>query len=183
MKGLTQPWAQAARVNDLSGFRPDPKPAPTSRKDIRVKDVSALRFARLAGDECVACGTRKGSAHHVVQKGSPHLGDDVAENIVLLCGSGSDRCHGAFHGSPYALRGERRDAAWVGNRIGLHLIRHRPDVIAYVVAKFGSERAASAYLERFYCVRLDDDRVWRQAPCAAPDAPAAGPGTLTAWTS
>lgn len=139
----------------------DPKPAK------RIKDPDALRVARLSGDECAACGVRAESVHHVIPKGE--RGDDVPGNLLLLCGHGTAKCHGAEHGNPYtveidvfgkdpalAVRRERRDSAWVHARIGKHIVKHRPDTIAYVEAKLGVE-AGHAYLERRYLI---DPGVW-----------------------
>jgi hypothetical protein len=126
----------------------------------RIVDTTAVRRALLTYPYCAACGRPAGSAHHVIQKGAPHFGDDVIANIVGLCGTGTMRCHGAYHGSPYyhALPGllngradtiERRDTEWVARRIGKHLLAARSDVIEYVIGKLGVEFAA-VYLNRFY---------------------------------
>jgi hypothetical protein len=105
----------------------------------------------LQGDHgCVACGREPGSVHHVVRKGAPHHGDDVPENCVLLCGSGSSGCHGAVHGSPYEVAGVRRERSWVVSRIGAHLVRYRLDVLAYVARKLGP--GADEFLAREYAV-------------------------------
>lgn len=129
---------------------------------MRIVDPEAMRRARLRIDECAACGGPSNNLHHVVQKGSPHFGDDVYENVVGICGSGTERCHGAIHGSPYmehvydwdgdpldSSRIERRDAEWVGRNIGLYLAHHRTDVIVYVLGKLG-EDAGKEFLRRFY---------------------------------
>lgn len=113
-------------------------------------------------DECAACGGQPDSLHHVVPKGGPHFGDDVAANLIALCGHGTAGCHGAFHGNPYIglarLRPrvtERRDAEWVGRRCGEHFLTLRPDVIAYVLGKLGSG-AGAAFLLRFYYIAPED---------------------------
>lgn len=127
-------------------------------------------------DYCVACGRAAGSVHHVVQRGSPHFGDDVLENLVTLCGDGTTGCHGAWHGSPYWFvigRGrattvpaatvdwprdapaeyrERRDQEWVGKRVGQHLLRDRPDVIGYVLRKLGTDPGVE-FLYRHYRIK------------------------------
>lgn len=136
----------------------DPKPL------ARVKDTDAVRRARLRWDACAACGGDAGSAHHVVPKGE--RGDDVEANLLMLCGHGTAGCHGAEHGNPYVkvigIFQERRDAAWVHRRIGLTILHDRPDTIAYVLSKMGSERGAD-YLRRRYCIDLALD----SAPGAA----------------
>lgn len=124
----------------------DPRPA------ARIVDKDALRVARLLSDECAACGRPPGSAHHVIPRGE--RGDDVPENIVLLCGSGNTGCHGAWHGNPYTVTAggavaARIDALWVARRIGQTLLESRPDVIEYVRRKLGPVPAAE-YLHRRY---------------------------------
>lgn len=114
----------------------------------RIVDPAAVRSALLQFNWCAACGVIASNAHHVIQKGSPHFGDDVAGNIVGLCGTGTMRCHGAMHGSPYVVARarewpiddsllDRRDQQWVARRIGHDIQEHRPDVVAYVIGKLG----------------------------------------------
>jgi hypothetical protein len=132
---------------------PDPKQGP------RVIDADASAAARLSSDECAACGGQPGSVHHVVQKGAPHFGDDVPGNLLVVCGTGTTGCHGAYHGSPYVVeagRGasaERRDSEWVRRRIGDTIRRDRPDVVEYVLGKLG-DSAGRAFLERDYYLVL-----------------------------
>lgn len=83
-------------------------------------------------------------------------GDDILANMLLLCGSGTSGCHGAWHGNPYvAQKGhwvldvERRDRAWVGQRIGEHIRRERLDTILYLTLKLGRD-AAEDYLRKHY---------------------------------
>jgi len=67
----------------------DPKPAK------RIVDPDAGRAKVALQGRCRACG-RGGPLNraHLVPKGQ--RGDDVDENIVPLCGSGSTGCHGAL---------------------------------------------------------------------------------------
>jgi len=142
----------------VSGF-PDPKPVRTARKQIRVVDRDASTRILLRYSSCAACGAPAANAHHVVQKGSPHFGDDVEENLLPICGSGTTRCHGAIHGSPYVVEidtlgavnppSERRDAAWVSVRLGAAIRKSRPDVTEYVLGKLGHD-AGLEFLRRFY---------------------------------
>lgn len=83
------------------------------------------------------CGRRAGSAHHVLPRGGPHHGDDVIENLVPLCGSGTTGCHGAVEDGRQAAR----------EALGRHIYVARPDVIVYVTAKLGHE-PGRAWLER-----------------------------------
>lgn len=109
---------------------PDPKAAP------RIVDPDALAVARASGEPCASCGRRPSNAHHVVQKSAPWFGDDVAGNLLLLCGSGTARCHGAFHGNPYVDdAGRRWEQAAVASAIGCYVCKDRPDVLVYVLAK------------------------------------------------
>lgn len=131
----------------------------------RIVDRKASKTALLTERHCVACGRPGANAHHVVPKGSPHFGDDVVENLVTLCGSGTSGCHGAHHGNPYkvevrkpsgdhvvyaeTLSWEKRDAEWVNRKIGQYLAAARPDVIRYVRKKLG-RKPGDAWLVRTY---------------------------------
>lgn len=149
---------------------PDPKPLDGRKRD---RDPLALRIAAASNPECVACGAPGANAHHVLERDDG--GDDVPENMVVLCGSGTLHCHGALHGNPYvavvqiipyvgdfatrpiATREERRDREWVARRIGRHLVEHRRDVIDYVIDRLGLD-AGVAYLARY---ELDPVELYR----------------------
>lgn len=139
---------------------PDPKPEP------RVVDRRATLRKLLVDRECRACGEPAANGHHLIPKGAGR-GDDVDDNVIPLCGSGTTGCHGALHGNPYFWtppstpvfsRGsvaavgqetplsERRDSRWVRERIAARL---RPEELAYVLGKLG-DTAGIAYLERCY---------------------------------
>lgn len=137
---------------------PDPKPAP------RIKDGDASKVKLLSDPACRACRRPAANCHHLVPKGAQR-GDDVPQNLIPLCGSGSDGCHGALHGSPYfyeiarspayvgggaEVAYERRDSEWVRRRIGQRL---RPEELLYVRSKLGEE-AAAEYLHRRYYVTV-----------------------------
>lgn len=135
----------------MPDVRPDPKPErKKGNRPRRIIDHGAVKTATLRQPECAACGGRTANGHHVLPK--DRFGDDLHENIVGLCGSGTTGCHGAHHGSPYVvtlvrlneeapggaeLYDERRDAEWVNRRVGRCLIEHRPDTIEYVLDKLG----------------------------------------------
>ena len=55
-----------------------------------------MRQAHWAFDECVICGGIDISIHHILPRGQG--GDDVWENLVPLCGSGTTGCHGGVEG-------------------------------------------------------------------------------------
>lgn len=131
---------------------------PDWKQERRTKDRDALARARLSGEACAACGRPPANAHHLLPKGSPWFGDDVAENLVLLCGSGTMLCHGAVHGSPYVdeKTGKRWDEKTVRAAVGAYLLRRRRDAIDYVLAKLG-ETAGRAYLRDRYHLDLPVD--------------------------
>lgn len=111
-----------------------------------------LRAARLRWDECASCHRPPANGHHVVPRGGPYFGDDLIENIVLVCGSGTMGCHGALHGAPYVDRAGRR---WteedVRRAIGSTISSGRPDTVAYVLSKLG-DLAGADYLSRRYMI-------------------------------
>lgn len=142
---------------------PDPKPTRRKgNKPRRIVDPKQIALAKAKWPHCASCGrwALNDSGHHVLPKDKG--GDDVQANIVVLCGSGTSRCHGAHHGSPYVFEGEggttqRRDADWVNIAVGLHLLEARHDVLSYVLGKLGEE-AGQAFLARQYMVTIDDLR-------------------------
>lgn len=158
----------------MSTFKPDPKPVHVKgNKPRRIVNPEAVLAAMLARPWCCACGGQGANGHHVIARGGPYFGDDVEANVVTLCGSGTMRCHGAYHGSPYtvevaqgtariapdgsplvdrpAVMVERRDAEWVARRVGRYLVEKRPDTIAYVLGKLG-DVAGRDYLRRVYYI-------------------------------
>ena len=121
-----------------------PKPAP------RIVDPEAAKRKLLLDPWCRACGRRAANCHHLLGKGG-RRGDDDEDNLIPLCGSGSDGCHGALHGNPYTDRlGRRWTAREVRVRIGLALL---PSEYAYVVEKLSQPQAA-AFLAANYYVEL-----------------------------
>lgn len=126
----------------------DPKPEP------RIRDSAALARARLLWDECASCGKPPANGHHVIPRSEG--GDDVEANIVLVCGSGSWRCHGALHGAPYQDGARRWSTAEVYAAVGAFILANRPDTIEYVLTKLGWT-AGREYLQRRYYLSLPDD--------------------------
>lgn len=136
----------------LVSGEPHPKPAKRSRARIRIIDPDAVKTARLVGGACAACRRAGTNAHHVINRGAPHFGDDVPENLLMLCGTGTTQCHGAVHGNPYVDRaGKRWTEKDVRRAIGAYIQLHRPDVIAYVLGKLGREQGID-YLARRYLI-------------------------------
>lgn len=93
--------------------------------------------SRPSGQSCVLCGDPAQSKHHVLPRSQG--GDDVAENLVWLDGSGTTGCHGDVE----ARRGDARKL------LGQHIKANRPDTVAYVKAKLG-DVAGADYLKRHY---------------------------------
>lgn len=119
----------------------------------RIIDRKALVKVKLMYDECASCGRPGSNAHHVVQKGAPHFGDDVIANLLVICGSGTMLCHGAFHGSPYVdddgLRWTQADVALA---LGI-AIAERDDILPYVYLKLG-EDPGREFLRRNYYMEV-----------------------------
>lgn len=122
-------------------MRPDFKPARRVKAD--QNEWVQLRNRKLG--PCRCCGKHmlavypaypwnesglESSLHHVVPKSLG--GDDVAENLVPLCGSGTTGCHGLV---------EARDP-WACTLLGERLTSVERD---YALAKKGSD-----WLQRYY---------------------------------
>lgn len=107
----------------------------------RKVDSLATRRVVLRFRECAACGGPAATGHHVIAKGGPHYGDDVDENIIPTCGSGTTGCHGLYHAGDVETR----------MAMGLHILEQRTDVIAYVLTKLGPEPGLD-YLRRRYFI-------------------------------
>lgn len=117
--------------------QPDPKPGKRKRKPIRVIDAKATTRAVLREPSCAICHRPSATGHHVLARGGPYFGDDLPENIVALCGSGTTGCHGAVEAADVFARGQ----------LGVYLIEERPDVVSYLQGKLGPS-AASEWLLR-----------------------------------
>ena len=102
----------------------------------RIVDPDLMRQAHWAFDECIICGGIDITIHHILPRSQ--LGDDVWENLVPLCGSGTHGCHGAVEaGLDSACRA-----------LGLYVMRERPDTLAYLERKLGSEGARDVFVRR-----------------------------------
>jgi hypothetical protein len=112
----------------------------------RIKDPELMRQAHWAFDECVICGDIQVTIHHVLSKSSTAwgIGDDVWENLIPLCGSGTTGCHGAVEG----------ELDSVCRAVGLYIVEHRPDTVDYLIRKLRSREAAEEFLRRRYRVVL-----------------------------
>lgn len=106
----------------------------------RIKDPELMKQAHWAFDECVICGGIDISIHHILPRGGwcGIAGDDVWENLVPLCGSGTTGCHGGVeHGVDAVCRA-----------LGLYVLRERPDTMTYLERKLGSADARGEFLRR-----------------------------------
>jgi hypothetical protein len=106
------------------------------KRAARIKDPELMRQAHWAFDECVICGGIDITIHHVLSRGQG--GDDVWENLVALCGSGTHGCHGNVEGG---LESACR-------ALGRHLQAERPDTLDYLRRRLGSAEAAGEFLRR-----------------------------------
>lgn len=133
--------------------RPDPKPPvvrrPRGGRTLRsqIFDPDANRRKQLAEPECrfPSCGERAGGCHHVVPKGGPYFGDDVEDNLVPLCGSGTTGHHGRVEANDIEARLE----------LGANLTAAE---IAYTLRHLGGDRGRD-YLLRRYCLMVPLDFV------------------------
>jgi hypothetical protein len=135
---------------------PDPK------RPARLVDKTARIRKLLIDPRCRACGVEAVNTHHLIGKGQG--GDDVCDNLIPLCGSGSHGCHGALHGNPYVnAAGERVTGQVVRYAIGLTLW---PSEYTYVITKLSPPAAPSPepgaqFLRDQYGVEIDTPRPFR----------------------
>lgn len=83
---------------------PDPKPRPRIRAT--WSQWKAIRFGKLIGRPCRLCPEAATNLHHIVPRSQG--GDDVPENVVELCGSGTTGCHGRVESRDVAARSRLR---------------------------------------------------------------------------
>lgn len=104
----------------------------------------------------MVCGKPATNSDHVLRKGSPYFGDDVVENLLSACGSGTTRCHGARHGNAYVDdAGKRWTPEEVRRKIGLAILA-RPPKLAYLRETLGSEERAVDFLVRTFGLQEED---------------------------
>lgn len=101
-------------------YTPDPKPAK------RVKNPKVMKSLHVRGVICVLCG-KPGSLHHVYPRSQG--GDDVPENLLGLCGTGTTGHHGLIENGDESAR----------SLLGLYLALERTDTIFYITDKLGTE--------------------------------------------
>ena len=111
--------------------KPDPKP----RK--RARDPQAALIAKLREQWCVVCGEPVGSAHHILPRS--RSGDDCAENLVGLCGSGTTGCHGKVEAGDRETR----------RVLAAYLLMYRPDTSNFLRRELLHETPRQ-WIERVY---------------------------------
>lgn len=112
----------------------DPKPP------ARVRDPELLRRLHLKWRDCAlsladlpyCLGVSRLSLHHIHK----HPRDDLRENLVMLCGSGTTGCHGAVERADPDARRE----------LAKYIRFYRPDTYAYLIEKLGGVEAAREWL-------------------------------------
>jgi hypothetical protein len=104
----------------------------------RLRDKTASARVLRADDECAGCGGRATNAHHVVPRSAG--GDDVDENLLPVCGSGTTGCHGAYHAGDEDVRRA------LGEAIAL-----RPAMMSYVMFRLGDD-VGREFLRRRYFI-------------------------------
>jgi hypothetical protein len=108
----------------------DPKAAPV------IRDRGVFRILHLEWRECALCGEVEPlSLHHVLK----HPKDDVRQNLVMVCGSGTTLCHGE-------LEAHDDDAVAA---LGSVIVTSRPDIIEHMIWRLNGPAAADAYLRRY----------------------------------
>jgi hypothetical protein len=103
----------------------------------RQKNPKVMKKLHSRGVTCVLCRD-PGSLHHVYPRGQG--GDDVEENIVGLCGSGSSGHHGLIEDGDVAARHE----------LGAYIMAERPDIVFYMQGKLGEEAGREWLRKRLY---------------------------------
>lgn len=110
----------------------DEKPA--RRIKASPRDWLRIRATKLNAQRCRICSEKPAeSLHHICPKSL--RGDDVAENMVGLCGDGTTGCHGLV---------EARDG-WACSLLGQRLTA--------VEREYVLEKKGSGFLARYYGVK------------------------------
>lgn len=102
-----------------------------------MRDAPLMRLMHIRGVICVLCG-QPGSLHHIYPRGQG--GDDVPENLVGLCGSGTTGHHGRIENGDLTTRAD----------LGEWLAEQREDTIVYLEEKLGEEAGREWLRQRFF---------------------------------
>jgi hypothetical protein len=117
-----------SRILTEIGFRNvmcDPKPP--RRVKATLAEWKRIRDEKLG--PCRVCGSHPTTLHHILSKSLG--GDDIADNLVAVCGSGTTGCHGlieAFDPWACSLLGQRltdAERAYVVARKGAYFLESR----------------------------------------------------------
>lgn len=103
----------------------------------RYVDPAAMRACVLRWRACACCGDASATAHHVLKRSAG--GDDVAANLIAVCGDGTTGCHGLLEAENVRAR----------TQAGAHIRNDRPDTLAYLQGRLGPVQADD-YLDRRY---------------------------------
>lgn len=116
---------------------PYPKSAQVpARKKYRRTVASAKTWAKIRDERlgpCVVCvfagieQQEPSSLHHVVPR--DRRGDDVAKNLISLCGTGTTGHHGLVEA------GDRETCRLLAD----HIQQNEPDTYAYAIGKLGED--------------------------------------------
>jgi hypothetical protein len=128
-------WSQTDAVGGQQAQRQvEPHPRPPKREKASRDRWDEIR-AGFEHATCVSCGLAVQSLHHCVPKSQG--GDDVAENMIPMCGDGTRGCHGILES--HAPGWERVAAA-----VRVYVLTNRPRCV-YVIGKIGWDRFNSRY--------------------------------------
>lgn len=113
----------------MSG-QPDPKPERRERPARRRRDIARQG---VLGECWGGCGKAGANRHHLIPKDFEIRGPDEDWNLIPLCGTGTSRCHGAFHGNPYVDEsGTRHTTDSVGRAIATRLVNDQERATAVI---------------------------------------------------
>lgn len=124
--------------------KPYPRPVKTPKKKrgtvykgryvATEAEWDAIQHEKVIGKVCRGCGQRFAmSGHHLV--GKDLLGDDYADNIIGLCGSGTTGCHGIL---------ENHEKGWQEIAHNIRALMTTAER-RYVIAK-----KSEVFLDRYY---------------------------------
>lgn len=113
---------------------------PDEKRGRRIRDPELVRELHLrwrgscALDELGDCDEARYGLHHIHNK--PR--DDVEANLVMLCGDGVRGHHGLVTVNDYAAC----------RALGIYIVLHRLDTMAYLGEKLGGPVAAAEWMRR-----------------------------------
>jgi hypothetical protein len=103
----------------------------------RIVDRQAWKAAVKREPLCVICFDMPSqSAHHILKRSQ--RGDDVAANLVGVCGDGTRGCHGRLEAEDEVAR----------KLLGEYVAMERDDFVDYLIVKLGGPWPAVSFLSR-----------------------------------